>query len=533
MNAKQLYQLGENLFTNRQSLTSLWQEIGDNFYPERAEFTLKRDIGDRFSEDIMSSYPILVRRGLGNQFTTMLRPTAKPWFHPKVRYLDDPDNETKVVLERMEETQRRAMYDPRAKFNRASKEGDHDLAAFGQCVKSVELNNAGDGIIYRCWHLRDVAWQEDESGEIGFVFRKWKPTVQQAISVFPGKLDQKVVDRLAKEPFADVHLIHMVVTSDMYDNKTAKPRWSIWYDIENDHIIEETPIHGKHYIIPRWQTVSGSQYSYSPATIAGLPDARLLQAMTFTLLEAGEKATSPPMVATQGVVRSDMAVYAGGVTWVDQDYDERLGDALKPIAQDLRGLQFGGSLNEGAMAMLNKAFYMDTLTMPPMVQEMTAFEVGKRVEEYIRNALPIFEPIEEEDNAAICDETFGLLQRNGAFGDPRSWPQALQGADIDFVFESPLHDAIDQQDATKFREANALISEAMALDPSLGHIPKAEVALRDALTGLGVKSSWMKSEAEVEDARNNDKAQQEATQKLSMMQQGADVAETLQGAQGA
>jgi hypothetical protein len=36
---------------------------------------------------------------------------------------------------------------------------------------------------------------------------------------------------------------------------------------------------------------------------------------------------------------------------------------------------------------------------------MTAYEVGQRVQEYIRNALPIFEPMEMEYNAALCDES--------------------------------------------------------------------------------------------------------------------------------
>jgi hypothetical protein len=56
-------------------------------------------------------------------------------------------------------------------------------------------------------------------------------------------------------------------------------------------LIHAMPVWTGFYRIPRWQTVSGSQYSYSPATVAALPDARLIQAMTFTLLEAGEKAT--------------------------------------------------------------------------------------------------------------------------------------------------------------------------------------------------------------------------------------------------
>ena len=49
--------------------------------------------------------------------------------------------------------------------------------------------------------------------------------------------------------------------------------------------------------------------------MAALPDARLLQAMTYTLLEAGEKTTNPPMVVTKGAVRSDVSIFAGGLTW--------------------------------------------------------------------------------------------------------------------------------------------------------------------------------------------------------------------------
>jgi hypothetical protein len=60
--------------------------------------------------------------------------------------------------------------------------------------------------------------------------------------------------------------------------------------------------------------------------------------MTYTLLEAGEKVTNPPLVVTQDVVRSDVAMYAGGLVWVDRDYDERLGDAVRPLNIDARGI---------------------------------------------------------------------------------------------------------------------------------------------------------------------------------------------------
>lgn len=530
MDAKLLSEVGSMLFSKKMPLTSLHQEIAENFYPERADFTLTRSIGSDFAANLMTSYPVLCRRELGNQFGTMLRPTARPWFHTSIRHSKPGqiDNDTKSFLEWFQEVQRKAMYDPISKFTRATKEADHDFAAFGQTVISVEMNRHSDGILYRCWHLRDVAWQENENGDIGSVFRKWKPTAQTLTRLFPGKIDQKITNMLEKEPFAEVEVMHMVVEADMYDDDAAgRPYWSIWYDTTHQKLIEAKPIWNKYYVIPRWQTVSNSQYSYSPAAVAGLPDARLIQAMTYTLLEAGEKATNPPLIATQDAIRSDVAVYAGGITWVDNEYDERLGDALKPLNQDFRGFNYGVQMNADSRAMLHQAFFLDALKMPERGPEMTAYEVGQRVQAYIRSALPIFEPMEMEYNASLCDVTFDILWRNGAFGDPRGWPKALRGAEIAFNFESPLHDAIEQQKGQKFQEAQGLISVAIGLDPSCASVPKAEVALRDALTGIGVPAAWMNTEEFVKEAKAKQEQGQQAKQALAAMEQGSNVVKNI------
>jgi hypothetical protein len=534
MDAKKLVELALHLLSKKLSLNSLHQEIADNFYPERADFTLTRSIGTDFAANLMSSYPVQCRRELGNQFGTMLRPTARPWFHPGIRHepMRAASSDARIYLEWFERTQRRAMYDPAALLARATSQGDHDYAAFGQCALSVQLNRVGNGLLYRCWHLRDMAWQENEEGNLGLIVRKWKPTAQDLVRLFKDKVDPKVKEIESKSPFDEIECLHMVVEADMYDDKAnGRPRWSIYYDTTNDKLIEATPIWGRHYIIPRWQTVSGSQYSYSPATVCALPDARLLQAMTFTLLEAGEKATSPPMIATQDAIKSDVAVYAGGITWVDMEYDEKLGEALRPLTQDFRGFNYGVQMNQDTRALLMRAFFLDTLKLPANGPEMTAFEVGQRVQEYIRAAMPIFGPTEMEYNAALCDETFDILARNGAFGAPQTWPKELRGAEIDFTFESPLHDVIEQQKGQKFQEASQLIAAAISLDPTAAYVPNAIVALRDALTGIGVPATWMNSQADVDEKVAQGEAQAESQQRLANMEQASNAVKNF-GASG-
>jgi hypothetical protein len=528
MDIKKLKELSDTLFGKKSPLTSLHQEIADNFYPERADFTVQRSIGTDFASNMMTSYPMTCRRELGNQFSTMLRPTARPWFHTQRKYENDEDDtEIRTWLQWAERTQRRAMYHKEALFKRATKEGDHDFAAFGQCVISVELNRNANGLLYRCWHLRDVAWQEDDEGKVGFVSRRWKPTAQTLVSTFGDRVHQKVKDLAGKSPFEEVDCLHIVCRGDMYDKSTSLPRWSIYYDVAHDRVMFEVAIKTRHYVIPRWQTVSNSQYSYSPAAVCALPDARLLQAMTFTLLEAGEKATSPPIIATQNVVRSDLALYAGGVTWVDEEYDERLGSALRPLEQDFRGFNYGVQMNQDTRTLLHRAFFLDALTLPQRAPEMTAYEVGQRVQEYIRNALPLFEPMEDEYNAALCDETFDVMLHANGFGDPRSWPKGLRGAEIDFSFESPLHDVIEQQKGQQFTESVQYLGQALSLDPSTGFVVKAEVALRDALLGVGVPAKWLNSEARVAEMKKAQQDQAAQQSRLAAIEQASNVAKNF------
>ena len=68
--AKALIKQGDHLFDKRGSLLSMWQSIADNFYPERADFTVSRSLGDDFADNLTTSYPLLVRRDLGNSLGT-------------------------------------------------------------------------------------------------------------------------------------------------------------------------------------------------------------------------------------------------------------------------------------------------------------------------------------------------------------------------------------------------------------------------------------------------------------------------------
>ena len=562
MDANALTERGDQLFTKRGSLASLWQEIADQCYVERADFTTSRSLGSDFASHLTTSYPMMLRRDLGNSFSAMLRSTAIDWFSMRADREEYEDQPAKEWLEASTGVMRRAMYDRRSLFTRATKEGDHDFAAFGQAVLSVELNGAADGLLYRCWHLRDVAWCESSEGKIDTVHRKWKPTVAMLCKLFKN-VHPKVTEKLSgtsPKPYDEINVRHIVMPAEEYglmatrygatryngeggrfahnwgqigEEKSRLPFVSIYLDVDNKHIMEAVGQTYFMYVIPRWQTVSGSQYAFSPATVAALPDARLLQDMSRVLLEAGEKATNPPMIAVQEAIRSDIGIFAGGITWVDREYDEKLGEVLRPLTQDMRGIPMGIDMAQDIKAMLREAFFLNTLTLPQNGPEMTAYEVGQRIQEYIRQASPIFEPMEDEYNGALCETTFELMLRNGAFGPMQDIPQSLRGQEIRFRFESPLHEAIERQKGQKFQEVKAILADTLALDETITADVDIREAFRDVITSIGAPAKWLRSETEADDIRGEDEQAQEAAALLQTMGAGAQVAEQMGKAQQA
>ena len=500
MDVRALVERGQKLFEKRRPLLPFWQEIADHFYPERADFTTTRYLGDEFASHLQTSYPVLVRRDLGNAFSSMLRPSDREWFSIRADREEREDRDARRWLETMTGRQRRAMADKEAQFARATKEGDHDFAAFGQAVITAELDLnpiSGPTLLYRNWHLRDTVWEEAYNGAIGEIHRDWKPHAQDLVKRFK-KVHPKAQEIAEKEPYREIECRHVVMTRDDYaraDGKRQLQPWvSIYLDVENQHIMEEAGSWTRIYVLPRWQTVSGSQYAYSPATVAALPDARLIQAMTLTLLEAGEWAVSPPLLATEEALRSELALYSRGVTWVDAEYDEKKGAAVQALDTRQQNMGFGIELSDRTSALIAQAFYLNKLSLPQMEGDMTAFEVGQRIQEYVRNALPIFEPMEDDYNGQLCEDTFELSWRHGLFGPLEDLPQSLRGESTHFRFESPLREAQEREKGQRFLEAKTMLREAAELDPTAMVHVDPHRAVRDVLSGIGTPAKWMPSE---------------------------------------
>lgn len=525
---------GDALFAKRYPILTLWQQLAENFHVMRADFTRVRYFSEEFASYLMTGRPAMAHRDLSNSIGALLRPRDRQWLWGRTfdKRINE-DRNARVYLDWMSEQMFRAMYDPRAGLTRAAKERDQDWSGFGNSALTVERNENRDGIVIRCHHLRDVAWTEGSDLRINQVHHKREDlTVRDLVKLWPKTVARQVNEALDKEPDREIKVRRMVIPADEYDlavkNRGRFPFVSVTVDVENETVLEEKPARSLGYVIDRWATITGSPIAYSPAAIYGLPDARMLQQITLTILESGQKATDPPMIAVGEAINGGVNSGAGMITWTDADYDERTGEVLRPMEMRFDGIKFGAEREERVTGQIDAVFFLNQIRVPQVTKEMTAFEASKLYEEFQRNALPLLEPA-VESNENLCSACYDALSTcvnpssgQPYFGSPFDVPQILRGQELRWDFDTPLKAASEQAKVFSFNNMTDLVVKAEQLDPDAVAEIDMRKGLRDAVIGVGA-GDWLLTD---EQAMANRQQRQQAAQAQATAQQmatGADA----------
>lgn len=526
----ELVSIGDAEFSRKMPILSLWQALSEQFDPTRADYTYVRSMGMEFASHLMTGIPTMASRDLANAISAMLRPPGQSWFHPRTQSERiNKDSQAKVWLDWAGEQQRLAMYDITSGFARATKEGDRDFCVIGNACISIRPNRMLNGLLYNTHHMRDVAWFQDDSGQVDAIHVKRKISTRNLCKLFPKTVADVVKNNLDRNPNIEVLCRHIVMPSTDYDsrfsneetapdgerrkNRRKLPFTSIWVDVENNVILEEIGLWQLGYVCPRWETKPGFGYGYSAATEVGISDARMLQQITLTLLEAGQKSVDPPLKAVGEMIQGGVNTFAGGITWVDADYDERTGAILEPLLKTQPNLGWGVDREKRIAEIIANGHYLNQIKLPDTTHARTAFEVQKLWEEFIRNAAPLFDPIRAEYNGPLCERTFEMMLRMNSFGRIADMPQILRGQDVRFVFDDPLTVAATRANAQAFTQVGQLLQLGMSIDPAVKEDVDIDTAFRDAVDGSGAPATWMV------DKKTADKAKAAARAQMAQQQQ--------------
>jgi len=527
--AKELVTIGDRLFSKKRQWDELAQDICEQFHPLRADYTSPFTLGTDFNTDLMESFPVQARATLGNTIAALLRQGV--WFAIKTGIEELDENPVNARwLEDVTKRQRSLMYDRRANFVRATNEADHDWVTVGNPVLSVEESPDRTHLLYRCWHPKDAAWMENDVGRIDHLQRNMPMTARnlKMKSAWRANLHPDILMAADKEPMKEFKVRHVVLPfEEIYGSDRAKrrqyrdsPFCSLYIDCEHEVILGEGPLPVFNYVVPRYWIVGGFPQGFSPHTINALPDGRMLQQLASIILEQGEKAIDPPSVAKGEIFRDAVNMYAGGMTYVDLEADEKLQDVFQTI-QAGAGLSFGMEMKQDVRNMIAEAFLLNKITLPP--QEKTAFETQARLEEYRRAILPFTGPIDSVYHHELLDVTFQIAVKNRAF-DIEEMPEDLQDRDITFAFEGPLNAAEGRKNVQAFQESIQILAGASQFDKSIPSTVDFKQMTKDAVKGTGAPQDWFAPKEVQQSAEEQQAAVDRLTTAASMLQGGAEVA---------
>lgn len=535
-NAIELIKRGDARFSARQQLDTLRHEIALNFAPWHASWTSELNLGDDFAAHLVDSTPLLLARDFIGQIGAMLRPPGKQYFWHR-SYLDkhNKNRETRAYLDWRSEQMMRIMSDRVTGYVRACKQADEFFGLFGDAVLSVDVGEMQDSLRVRSWHTKDCVWAVGEENKVDVMTRREQVPARVLKRRYGEKnLHEKIKEACEKKPDQLFEIRHEVLPADEYDayrktgglKRKAGQFASVWIDVTHKKVLRETTWQSFRYVVPRWVTLPGWAYAISPASTIALPDARMIQQQALAILEAAEKSVNPPLVAYAETIRGDIGLEAGKITWVDKNYDSRTGAPVEPIELG-KNFGLGVDVLMRTEAQLSRAFFLDVLRMPDTRNSKSTLEVQFLIDEYVRAALPLFAPMQQEYNDNLLYEIDTLIDMMGGY-DERPMPKALSKDALTYQWDNPLSDMMERAKAQSVGEVSTLgqaiaaLEQAAMQSKSVAQINTTKM-LRDTMMALG-ESDWVLDEDEAEDAIN---AQAEANQMQQMVAAAPNIAQVV------
>ena len=508
------------LESDRQTWEDHWQDILDYVMPRKADVTFVRSKGEKRTEVLFDSTAITANNLLAASLQGTLTSPSLPWFHLKLR--DEELNKNRDVQLWLEDSARR-MYDVfnESNFNTEVHELYLDLCSVGTGAIFVEEGNSGftnEGIHFNCLHIAEYFIQENVTGKVDTLYRKYKLTARQAIEEFGEEnVGEKIIEAAQNKPDKQFNFIHAVEPTKDYERATGKsntklPFHSCHVCVEDKMVVRTGGYNEFPYLVPRWSKATGEIFGRSPSYNA-LPDIKTLNKAVEIGLKAWAKAIDPPLLVQDDGVIGRVRMPPAGITVVRSD------GAIKPL-QIGSNWQITDMKENQLRQAIRQAYYSDQLQLQEGPQ-MTATEVQVRYELMQRLLGPTLGRFQSEFLNPLIERTFGIMFRAGALMPE---PEIIKGSKIDVEYVGPLARSQRMEEAVSIERLYSLAMNVVQIDPSIMDNIDHDEAIRMRAKLLGVPKTVLRGSEEVDEMREQRAEQQAMMQQQQLAQQQAETA---------
>lgn len=498
-----------------------WEELAHYFHNTRKGFITNLPPGQEMSEDIWNSSPEQYRRKETEAMVAAMIPRDRVW--PGMQTARPELMQYKTVREWLEFATLclyTVLYDPLANFTERFNELADDVKSFGTGVIYVDHNQEKKCLTFLVQHLKDIAFEQDAASNVTKFYCFWQMSVSDMVDQFgidklPAELARAFREGTCSSD-RDQCVLHAVVPNDEYSRlgfgPSRLPFKSIWLLEKDYHLLDEGGYYDIPYIVVRWYRRS-NEVPGRADTMEILPDARLIQAVSMSLLEITEKQGNPPMQGPIDILRGEVELFPGGFTAFDASGFQFQGDPLRPVqigstpAMNAEYLQY-------LETKIGKAFHMDLLMAPTDQPAAKADQAAGRVMMIASILGPVWSRGENEMLPPILDRVFNILMRTKTLPPV---PPELDGEKLIYKFDNHIADMREAGEAQR-------ILTGIGATAQLAQIPQAAEALDNMDFDIAFLDLWRKMKVPETYIRDPKQVAAERQQK-QQMQQAAQMAE--------
>jgi hypothetical protein len=511
----------EALKGSRSTLDSHCQEIAERILPYRADFNVKRQMGEKRTDKIFDSTASIALGRFVAAFTSMITPEGQTWHGLTSSNADL--NKNKAVREYFEAVVKILFRERYAGgFGSQVQEVFLSLGAFGTGGYLIEPSKKG-GIWYKSQPLSRFWVAENDEGKIDTIYRYYTFTAKQAHSFFGELTPKTILDILDAQPEREFEFFQCIMPNGDYDHERLDHKGMPFasYDVclqEKDKIVKTGGYHTFPMPVSRFQTISGEPYGYSPGMIC-LADVKTLNEMEKTNLKVAHQHADPAWLIADTLMGSTVNFTPGALNVGGVDMN---GNQLVRTMTTGGDLSYSLEMANQKRQVINDSFFVSLFQILVESHTMTATEVVERAREKAALLAPAFSRQNSELVAPTVWREIDILSRQGRL--PEMPPELLEAkGEYEIIYDSPLARAQRSEDTIGFSRTMEMVVPVAQIDPSVFSMFNFEEATRGLSELNGMPARWMRSKQEVDALKDQQAQAQQAQQLLASAPILADV----------
>lgn len=522
----------DRLITDRSVAQQQWEDIefyvtpyrGRFFKDESEEGSIEWERGGVFDSTAPTAHQNLAARLHG----TLSNPAIR-WFD--IRYRDEELNKKPEVAKWLATANERVYYALQdSNFNLEVNETYQDICGFGTSAMFLE-DGDDDPLIFTSIPLKEFCFETDWRGQVLRFYRCLEMTPAQIISQFgeDGVPDDIIeADKAGKDAKRDVLFAiyprHNRIAELGKMQRSDRRPWAYCYFLKES--FEMLGKEGGYYempvFCPRWRKTNSSVWGNSPAHLA-MADIKSLNRARQIQLEGSEMKITPPIFAEERAIMSDLDMSASALNVV------RSIEGINPFNTGF-DVFVSDHMVEQLQQSVRDYFFYDQLSMPaPQGTPATAYEISVRYEQLQKLLGPTMGRLQNDLLDPIVSRAFRLLARNGQIPPP---PDAVveAGAEFEIEYVGSLSNAQKADRAASLERYAVSVANLAPTMPEVLEVVDQDELSRQLARDLGVPPNVLRSDADVQEARERREDLQEQAEEAQVQQmQGDAVAAMGQG----